>query len=45
MATPNIDSIAKAGVRFDRAFVPAPVCFGLPFLHDGRGEPNPLRFP
>ena len=26
MATPNIDSIAKAGVRFDRAFVPAPVC-------------------
>ena len=26
MATPNIDSIAKAGVRFDRAYVPAPVC-------------------
>ena len=26
MATPNIDSIAKAGIRFDRAFVPAPVC-------------------
>ena len=26
MATPNIDSIAAAGVRFDRAFVPAPVC-------------------
>ena len=26
VATPNIDSIAKAGVRFDRAFVPAPVC-------------------
>ncbi|MDG1897816.1 MAG: sulfatase-like hydrolase/transferase [Fuerstiella sp.] len=25
-ATPNIDSIAAAGVRFDRAFVPAPVC-------------------
>jgi arylsulfatase A-like enzyme len=26
MATPNIDAIAAAGVRFDRAFVPAPVC-------------------
>ena len=26
LATPNIDSIAKVGVRFDRAFVPAPVC-------------------
>ncbi|MEC8778782.1 MAG: sulfatase-like hydrolase/transferase, partial [Verrucomicrobiota bacterium] len=26
MATPNIDSIAKAGIRFERAFVPAPVC-------------------
>ncbi|MFT5122383.1 MAG: N-sulfoglucosamine sulfohydrolase [Verrucomicrobiales bacterium] len=26
LATPNIDSIAAAGVRFDRAFVPAPVC-------------------
>ena len=26
MATPNIDSIAQAGVRFDRAYVPAPVC-------------------
>jgi len=26
LATPNIDSIAKAGVRFDRAYVPAPVC-------------------
>ena len=25
-ATPNIDSIAAAGVRFDRAYVPAPVC-------------------
>ena len=25
-STPNIDSIAAAGVRFDRAFVPAPVC-------------------
>jgi arylsulfatase A-like enzyme len=25
-ATPNIDSIAEAGVRFSRAFVPAPVC-------------------
>ena len=25
-ATPHIDSIAKTGVRFDRAFVPAPVC-------------------
>ena len=25
-ATPHIDSIANAGVRFDRAFVPAPVC-------------------
>jgi arylsulfatase A-like enzyme len=24
--TPNIDSIAEAGVRFTRAFVPAPVC-------------------
>ena len=24
--TPNIDSIAANGVRFDRAFVPAPVC-------------------
>ena len=26
LATPHIDSIAKAGVRFDRAYVPAPVC-------------------
>ena len=26
LATPHIDSIAQAGVRFDRAFVPAPVC-------------------
>ena len=26
LATPNIDSIAQAGVRFDRAYVPAPVC-------------------
>ncbi len=25
-ATPNIDSIAAAGVRFEHAFVPAPVC-------------------
>ena len=25
-ATPYIDSIARAGVRFERAFVPAPVC-------------------
>ena len=25
-ATPNIDSIAKSGVLFKRAFVPAPVC-------------------
>jgi arylsulfatase A-like enzyme len=25
-ATPHIDSIAKAGVRFERAYVPAPVC-------------------
>lgn len=25
-ATPHIDSIAAAGVRFSRAFVPAPVC-------------------
>jgi len=25
-ATPNIDSIADGGVRFTRAFVPAPVC-------------------
>ena len=25
-ATPHIDSIATRGVRFDRAFVPAPVC-------------------
>lgn len=25
-ATPNIDSIAERGVRFSRAFVPAPVC-------------------
>ena len=24
--TPNIDSLASAGVRFSRAFVPAPVC-------------------
>lgn len=24
--TPNIDSLAKRGVRFSRAFVPAPVC-------------------
>ena len=26
LATPHIDSIAKAGVHFDRAYVPAPVC-------------------
>ncbi|MEM1295077.1 MAG: sulfatase-like hydrolase/transferase [Verrucomicrobiota bacterium] len=26
MATPNIDSIAAAGVQFNRAYVPAPVC-------------------
>ncbi|MDC0157745.1 sulfatase-like hydrolase/transferase [Verrucomicrobia bacterium] len=26
LATPNIDSIAQSGVRFDRAYVPAPVC-------------------
>ena len=26
LATPHIDSIAQAGVRFDRAYVPAPVC-------------------
>ena len=26
LATPHIDSIAKAGVRFERAYVPAPVC-------------------
>jgi arylsulfatase A-like enzyme len=25
-ATPNIDAIAEAGVRFNRAYVPAPVC-------------------
>ena len=25
-ATPNIDSIAERGIRFSRAFVPAPVC-------------------
>tara|TARA_Y100001934_G_scaffold282582_1_gene397006 strand:- start:5858 stop:7696 length:1839 start_codon:yes stop_codon:yes gene_type:complete len=25
-ATPNIDSLAKSGLRFARAFVPAPVC-------------------
>jgi arylsulfatase A-like enzyme len=25
-ATPNIDSLASSGVRFSRAFVPAPVC-------------------
>ena len=25
-ATPNIDSMAKAGVKFERAYVPAPVC-------------------
>ena len=25
-ATPNIDAIAQAGVRFNRAYVPAPVC-------------------
>ncbi len=25
-ATPNIDSLAERGVRFSRAFVPAPVC-------------------
>ena len=25
-ATPHIDSIAKAGVQFNRAYVPAPVC-------------------
>ena len=26
LATPHIDSIAEAGVRFERAYVPAPVC-------------------
>ncbi|MEM9017181.1 MAG: sulfatase-like hydrolase/transferase, partial [Verrucomicrobiota bacterium] len=26
LATPHIDSIAASGVRFDRAYVPAPVC-------------------
>ncbi len=26
LATPNIDSIAAAGVQFNRAYVPAPVC-------------------
>lgn len=26
LGSPHIDSIAKAGVRFDRAYVPAPVC-------------------
>ena len=26
LSSPNIDSIARAGVRFDRAYVPAPVC-------------------
>ena len=36
MGTPNIDSIAKAGVRFDRAYVPV--------FHDGRGQPDPLWF-
>ena len=25
-ATPNIDSLAETGVRFSRAYVPAPVC-------------------
>ena len=25
-ATPNIDFIAQQGVRFDKAFAPAPVC-------------------
>ncbi len=25
-ATPNIDALAESGVRFTRAFVPAPVC-------------------
>jgi len=26
LATPNIDSLAESGIRFARAFVPAPVC-------------------
>ena len=26
LGSPHIDSIAKSGVRFDRAYVPAPVC-------------------
>jgi N-sulfoglucosamine sulfohydrolase len=26
LATPHIDSLAESGIRFDRAFVPAPVC-------------------
>jgi len=40
--TPNIDSLAKRGVRFARAFVPAPVC--SPCRSAMMGGQNQIRF-
>jgi arylsulfatase A-like enzyme len=41
-ATPNIDSLAESGVRFSRAFVPAPVC--SPCRSALMGGQNQIRF-
>ena len=41
-ATPNIDALADAGVRFARAFVPAPVC--SPCRSALMGGANQVRF-
>jgi len=41
-ATPNIDSLAEKGVRFSRAFVPAPVC--SPCRSALMGGQNQIRF-